>query len=217
MENELPISRRNLIQQLALVTAGAGLVQFSSCHDPSPKGNEPSALKILTPFYLPPQTPLEPGPGGLDIRTLVRSTQTNRQFSCVETAVAPKQMGPAPHSHAELDEIMLVMEGTATVIVDGKVEEIQAGGWHLRPRKIEHSFWNGSDKPLRFIDMYFNQNFEDFLEELFHQIFPDMMKQHLTPADPQIAKRLEDLNKRFGITTFAEKRQPLIDKYGLKG
>lgn len=78
------------------------------------------------------------------------------------------QMGPAPHIHEELDEIMLVLEGTATVIVEGKVEEIQAGGWHLRPRKIEHTFWNGSDKPLRFIDMYFNQNFEDFLEKLFH-------------------------------------------------
>ncbi len=217
MENKLPISRRNLIQQLAMVTAGAGLVQFTSCQEPSAKENKPVALPSLVPFYLPPQPPLAPGPGGLDIRTLVRSTQTNRQFSCVETAIAPKMMGPAPHVHAELDEIMLVMEGTATVIVGNKVEEIQAGGWHLRPRKIEHTFWNGSDKPLRFIDMYFNQNFEDFLEELFHQIFSDMMKRHLTPADPEIAKRVEDLNKRFGVTMFYDKRQPLIDKYGLKG
>ena len=217
MENNPTFSRRDLVQQLALLTAGAGLLPFSSCQEPSQKVNQQTTLKALTSFYLPPQSTLEPGSGGLDIRTWVRSTQTNRQFSCVETAVAPKMMGPAPHMHDALDEIMLVLEGTATVIVDGKVEEIQAGGWHLRPRKIEHTFWNGSDKPLRFIDMYFNQNFEDFLEELFHQIFPDMMKQHLTPADPQIAKRLEDLNKRFGVTMFDEKRQPLIDKYGLKG
>ncbi|MES2006441.1 MAG: cupin domain-containing protein [Bacteroidota bacterium] len=217
MENNLTFSRRDLVQKLALLTGGAALVPFTSCQQPSPKGNEPAALKMLTPFYLPPQSPLEPGPGGIAVRTWVRSTQTNQQYSCVETAVAPKQMGPAPHMHDALDEIMLVLEGTATVIVDGKVDEIQAGGWHLRPRKIEHTFWNGSDKPLRFIDMYFNQNFEDFLEELFHQIFPDMMKQHLTPADPQIAKRLADLDKRFGVTTFGEKRQPLIDKYGLRG
>ena len=52
---------------------------------------------------------------------------------------------------------------------------------------------------------------------LFHQIFPDIVKNHLTPADPQIARRLADLDKRFGVTTFAEKRQPLIEKYGLKG
>lgn len=217
MENNPIFSRRNLVQQLALLTAGAGLLPFSSCQEPSQKINKQMTLKALAPFYLPPQAPLEPGPGGLAIRTWVRSTQTNRQFSCVETAVAPKMMGPAPHMHENLDEIMLVLEGTATVIVDDKVEEIQAGGWHLRPRKIEHTFWNGSDTMLRFIDMYFNQNFEDFLEELFHKIFPDMMNQHLTPADPQIAKRLADLDKRFGVTTFAAKRQPLIDKYGLKG
>ena len=216
MENELSISRRNLIQQLAMVTAGAGLVQLTACQPSAQKQTTPDAQQLRHPFYLPPKSPLAPGPGGLDIRVWVRSTQTNRQFSCVETAVAPKTMGPAPHIHAELDEIMLVLEGTATVIVDGKVEEIATGGWHLRPRKIEHTFWNGSDKPLRFIDMYFNQNFEDFLEELFHQIFPDMMQQHLTPADPGIAKRLADLDKRFGVTSFNEKRQPIVDKYGLK-
>jgi mannose-6-phosphate isomerase-like protein (cupin superfamily) len=217
MNKTTTLSRRDLVQQLTLMTAVAGLSQFASCAQPSQKINEHVIPNALTPFYLPPSAPLAPGPGGLDIRTIIRSTQTNNQFSCVETAVAPKTMGPAPHIHQDLDEIMLVLEGTATVIVEGKVEEIQTGGWHLRPRKIEHTFWNGSDKKLRFVDMYFNQNFEDFLEELFHQIFPDMMKLHLTPADPQIAKRLADLDKRFGVTTFAEKRQTLIDKYGLKG
>ncbi len=200
-----------------MVTAGAGLVQIAACSEPTGKQTTTPAIQPLTPFYLPPEAALEPGPGGLNIRTWVRSSQTNRQFSCVETAVAPRQMGPAPHVHQALDEIMLVLEGTATVMVDGKVEEIKAGGWHLRPRQLEHTFWNGSDSPLRFIDMYFNQNFEDFLEELFHQIFPEMMQKQLTPADPEIAKRLADLDKRFGITTFAEKRQPIMEKYGLKG
>ncbi|AMR34558.1 cupin [Mucilaginibacter sp. PAMC 26640] len=169
------------------------------------------------PFYLPPLAPLKPGPGGLDIRTWIRSSKTNKQFSCVEAAVAPRQMGPAPHVHAELDELMLVLEGTATVWLNGKAEEIMAGGWHFRPRLIEHTFWNASDKPLRFIDMYFNQNFEDFLEELFHRIIPEMRKNNLTPADPCVAKRTAELDARFGITTYPEKRQPLIARYGLNG
>lgn len=207
MESIISISRRSLIQQLTIASLGFGLAEIPSLQQEA----------SVSPFYLPPQSPLQPGPGGIDIRTWVRSSQTNKQFSCVETAVAPRKMGPAPHVHRDLDELMLVMEGTATVIVDGKVSEIQAGGWHFRPRKLEHTFWNSAEKPLRFIDMYFNQNFEDFLEELFHQIFPDMMKNNLTPADPQIVKRLKNLDQRFGVTTFAEKRQTIIDKYGLLG
>lgn len=213
----MSISRRTLVQNLALATAGVGLSQFASGKGLTDKGNDDNEIQPLLPFYLPPQEPLQPGPAGIDIRTWVRSSKTNMQFSCVETAVAPRTMGPAPHVHKDLDELMLVLEGSATVIVAGKVEEIKAGGWHFRPKKLEHTFWNASEKPLRFIDMYFNQNFEDFLEELFHQIFPDMMKNNLTPKDPKIATRLKDLDQRFGITTFPEKRQPIIDKYMLKG
>jgi mannose-6-phosphate isomerase-like protein (cupin superfamily) len=215
MENST--TRRDALQQLAIATAGLSLFSLASCDDKNDSLGAKAELKKLSPFYLPPAEPLQPGPGGIDIRTLVRSTQTNMQFSCVETAVRPKQMGPAPHLHKDLDEIMLVMEGTASVIVDGKVDEIQAGGWHLRPRGIEHTFWNGSDKPLCFIDMYFNQNFEDFLEELFHKIIPDMVQNKLTPADPIIARRMDELNKKFGVTAFPEKRQAIVDNYGLQG
>ncbi|MFM2326259.1 MAG: hypothetical protein RIR31_461 [Bacteroidota bacterium] len=210
-------SRRNAIQQLALATAGLSFFSLASCNEKTTTEIIKPEGKSLSPFYLPPSAPLQPGPGGIAIRTLIRSSQTNMQFSSVEAAVAAKQMGPAPHLHKELDEIMLVLEGTATVMVAGKVEEILAGGWHLRPRGIEHTFWNSADTPLRFIDMYFNQNFEDFLEELFHKIIPEMVQNKLTPADPAIAKRMADLDTKFGITTFPEKRQAIIEQYGLKG
>ncbi len=124
-------------------------------------------------------------------------------------------MGPAPHLHQDLDELMYVLEGTATVWMDGEPQEIRAGGWHFRPRKILHTFWNAGDRPLRFVDMYFNQNFEDFLEELFHQILPDMAKNRLTPDDPGIAQRMAALNQRFGVVMYPEKRQALVERYGL--
>lgn len=210
-------TRRNAIHQLVLVTAGLSFLPVTACSDKKETEMVSSDNKHLSPFYLPPAKPLQPGPGGIDIRTWVRSSQTNMQFSNVETAVAPKQMGPPPHIHKDLDEVMLVLEGTASVIVDGKVDEIAAGGWHMRPRGTEHTFWNASESPLRFLDMYFNQNFEDYLEELFHKIIPAMLQNNLSPADPGIAKRMEDLNKKFGVTMFPEKRQAIIDKYGLKG
>jgi mannose-6-phosphate isomerase-like protein (cupin superfamily) len=210
------VPRRQFIQHLSLA-AITGMMASSQSSAAGEEAPQVPASKSLGPFYLPPQKALTPGPGGVDIRTWVRSFQTNGQFSCVESAVAPRQMGPAPHLHEGLDELMFVIEGTATVWIDGQVEEIKTGGWHLRPRQIPHTFWNGSDQPLRFIDMYFNQNFEDYLEELFHRIMPDMVKNHLSPTDPGIAKRIDDLNRRFRVVMFPEKRQPLVERYGLSG
>lgn len=172
---------------------------------------------MLQPFYLPPGEPLQPGPGHVDIRTIIQSKQTNGQLSNVEVAVAPKQMGPSPHVHEGLDELMYVLEGTATVMIGKEIYEVKAGGWNFRPRGIVHSFWNGSDTNLRFIDFFFNQNFEDYLEELFHKIIPDMVKNNLTPATPSISNRMAALDKKFGVTWFHEQRQAIIDKYGLKG
>jgi len=169
------------------------------------------------PFYIPPREPLQPGPGNVDIRTIIRSKQTNGQLSNVEVAVGPKQMGPSPHLHKDLDELMYVLEGTATVMIGKEIIEVKAGGWNFRPRGIVHSFWNASDAPLRFIDSFFNQNFEDYLEELFHKIIPQMVKSNLTPTTPEIANQIAVIDKKFGVTWFHEQRQAIIDKYGLKG
>lgn len=204
-------SRRAAIQQLLLATAGLGIFSL-----PAHAENKTTATnEKLFPFYLPPMEPLQPGPGGLDIRTWVKSSQTNMQYSCVEFAVAAKKMGPAPHYHKKLDELMFVLEGTATVMVEDTVYEIPAGGWHFRPRNMVHTFFNNTDNSFRAIDMYFNQNFEDYLETLFHHIIPEMRKKKLTTDDTEVAKQMQALQEKFGIVGFPEKRKHIIDKYGL--
>lgn len=71
--------------------------------------------------------------------------------------MGPKLMGPAPHVHKDLDELMFVQEGTVSILVGDNVYEVEAGGWHLRPHGIVHTFWNATDKPARFVDMFFNR------------------------------------------------------------
>ena len=215
MNRQSNISRKDALKSIGLASLGLYFLQFTACNRKDSSETKISNQNSILPFYIPPTSPLEAGIVGMNVRTIIRSSQTNMQFSSVEMAIAPKHMGPPPHLHKDLDEIMFVLEGTATVMVDGKIEEVQTGGWHLRPRKLEHTYWNATDKTLRFIDMYFNQNFEDYLEELYVKIFPEMIKNNLTPNDPKIGKRLAELDQKFGITTFAEKRKPLADKYGL--
>ena len=218
-----PTNRRDALQQLLALTLGGSLLGLSSCNDE--KTAEPVSQVIATkkevipckPLNIPPpESPLE-APAGLNIRIRVRSIQTSNQFASAEVLLMPRTMGPAPHYHKELDEVMFVQKGVASVMVGDEVHDVKAGGWHIRPRNIPHTFWNAQDEKLVFFDMYFNQNFEDFLEELSHKIIPEMMEKKIARNDPVYVKRLNDLYSKFGIVAFPEQRQPIIDKYGLKG
>jgi mannose-6-phosphate isomerase-like protein (cupin superfamily) len=216
------LNRRKALRQMLSVATGASLLGLSSCKDNSDKSmtqvaaNTKNIIPCKPLNIKPEEKPLE-APGGLSMRIRVRSTQTSNQFACAEVLVMPKYMGPAPHVHKALDEVMFVQKGTASVMVGDEVHEVKTGGWHIRPRNIVHTFWNAQDEPLVFFDMYFNQNFEDFLEEYFYKIIPDMVKNKLSPSDPSVIKKMDELNARFGIVTYYDQRQPIVDKYGLKG
>ncbi|MBC6991983.1 cupin domain-containing protein [Hymenobacter sp. BT491] len=220
MSTSLPSkTRRDALHHLTTAALGTGFLGWLPNESAAASQAAPHktfSSSPLPPFLLPPAAPLQLNTRGIVMRTWVRSSQTNRQYSSVEFLIGPKQMGPPPHVHRDLDEIMFVLSGTVSVLVEETVYTVPAGGWHLRPHGLVHTFWNATDAPAHYVDMYFNQNFEDFLEELNGKILADMEKYKLTPADPGIAKRWADLDRRFGITTFFDQRQPLIDKYGLK-
>ena len=208
------MERRHFLETGLLAGLAAPATSFAQSFD-SPVSSDRGPLK---PFYLPPSPePLTIGPGNAGGRIRVRSNQTNMQFSCAESVIGPKYMGPAPHIHKELDELMYVQEGTVSVLVGETVYQVEAGGWHLRPHGLVHTFWNATDKPVRLIDMFFNQDFENFLEELLERLIPDLMKRGVPLTSKEATSKMDALNKRYGITMFHEQRQPLIDKYGLKG
>ena len=204
------MERRNFLYTASILTALSALPQKVFAADTNSNDSDP-----MQQFLLPAMTPLD-HKGGMDIRVWVRSKMTNGLFSSVETAVAPKIMGPAPHYHKELDELMFVLEGTATVLVGDDVIEVEAGGWHLRPRMIKHTFWNASENPLRFIDMYFNQPFEDYLEKVFHEITPE----NGYPLDSEKRRNeMKSLAEKFGVMRYPDaqdERKVIISKYGLK-
>lgn len=169
----------------------------------------------LKPFLLPAMPPLDHR-GGMEIRVWVRTSMTNGLFSSVECAVAPKMMGPPPHYHLELDELMYVAEGTASILIGDDIVEVQAGGWHLRPRLLKHTFWNASEMPLRFYDMYFNQPFEEYLESIFHELTEENGYHEGSEAKNN---EIRILNEKFGLVFpdgAFEQRQEIAHRFGLK-
>lgn len=214
--NTKPSSRREALQQIGLISAAMYLFPLASCNNvKTGQDTDTGTTKAPLPFLIPPNEPLEVGPLGSNMRTLIRSAQTNKQFSCVEAVLGPKKMAGSPHTHDNLDELMYVLAGTASVLLGDSVVEVPAGSWHLRPRGTVHVVWNSGTGNLRLIDMYFNQNFEDYLETLYHKIIPEVIERNVSFEDPEIAKRVAALDKAFGLTYYPEKSQPLMEKYGL--
>jgi mannose-6-phosphate isomerase-like protein (cupin superfamily) len=204
------MQRRDFLQKSGLLTT-MGLISTTAFSNPINSVN----IDKIEPVLLPPLPPLEHN-GGLNVRTWVRSEMTGGVYSSVETAVAPKTMGPPPHFHKELDELMFVLEGTANVLIGNEIVEVKAGGWHLRPRLIKHTFWNASDSSLRFIDMYFNQPFEQYLERIFFELTP---KNGFPDGSEAKIKELNALNQKFGVvfsnTSFKE-LDDIKKQFGLK-
>lgn len=202
---------RNEFTLTALLSGSALMQSLAQASPDKPR-------RKLSPLYVPPNPePLLPGEDGISMRLRVRTRDTDNQFGCVEFAIAPKTIGPIPHVHENLDEIMFVHEGEMHVMVGSEVTVVKAGGYHLRPHGIMHCFWNASDQPARFTDLFFNQNFDDFFEELFFKLMPRWKAQGIGRASAEAVRQRADLNKRFGLTQFPEKRQAIIDKYGLRG
>lgn len=109
MENT--ISRRDALQKMSILTAGMFLLPLISCkeNDHQQKNAEIKAVKPPTPFLIPPSEPLQVGEMGSEMRTIIHSSQTNQQFSCVEAILAPNTIAGMPHIHADLDELMYMM------------------------------------------------------------------------------------------------------------
>lgn len=204
------MNRADFLRQVTLMTAFAGATPWVG-----EAAVTPLPLPPIDPVLLPPRPPLQHN-GGMDIRVWVRSEMTNGVFSNVECAVAPKTMGPPPHYHLELDELMYVVEGTASVLVGDEVVQVPSGGWHLRPRNFKHTFWNASEEPLRFFDMYFNQPFEQYLEQIFHELTEQ--KGYPEGSDKK-TQQIMALNDKFGVKfpedAFAQ-RDYLVKAYGLR-
>lgn len=174
------------------IVAGLGGSSFlSECFAQTPL-DKPKAItnrrtkSKLKPYYVAPDI-------NANYSTKIKFAQTDNQFSAIEMSVAPKTMGPAPHVHKDLDEFMRVTKGTVTLMVGDELFEVKEGGWHLRPHGIVHTFWNAGDEPATLIDIYPNQNFEVFLEELI-KLFSQFEEERLSPDSKEARRRMDELH-----------------------
>jgi mannose-6-phosphate isomerase-like protein (cupin superfamily) len=211
-------SRRTALGQMAALVFGSSTL-MESCGLSHPEGATDQTANSLEPTYIPSGAFTKAHDGvslgdGIESGAKVRSEHTNGQMCCQEIYLKPRQAGPPPHLHKELDEVMRVVEGSVHVMVGDTVTEMMAGDWHVRPHGVIHTFWNASDQPARIIDIYLNQDFLSFFEEL-QRIQYQMQKKGLTLESGEGQKLNTALLEKYGIEMFPEQFPSIIEKYGL--
>ena len=64
-------------------------------------------------------------------------------------AVFPEETFVPPHTHADQDEYIYVLEGRIDLILDGATQSATVGDLVRMPRGIPHAFFNNSGKPVK--------------------------------------------------------------------
>ncbi len=100
--------------------------------------------------------------------------ETGKKYSVSEWWLEPHTKGPGAHSHDE-DDLFYVLEGTMSVLVDGRWIHASKGSFILIPGGVEHDFENRSGQRSGILNFSVPGNFESEMPAIskwFLEILP---------------------------------------------
>ncbi len=195
------LNRRQLLQRMTSISLGGVLLPFAGIALPRQTSPDP------VPIHIPAGGGKKGKVGDMDILFKFSSKETSSLLGAWETVIQPGELGAPPHYHAKVDEICRVLEGSVTILCGNDVTEVKAGGWHLRPRGVVHTFWNGGKVPAKTIDLCIPGGHEYYMEDLAR-----LFENNARPKPGEVAKLGEkhDIHFRFDLL------QGIMEKYQVK-
>lgn len=202
MQTLQTFNRRKILQRLAALTLGSAVL---------PKLNfaaaDNSALDDAKAIYIAPGEGKKGKVGSMAVNFKLSKQQTSSHMGLWETVIQPGELGAPPHWHTTYDEICHVTAGSIFIMTGDEVTEVKAGGWHLRPKGIVHTFWNSSKKPAKTIDICLPGGHEDYMQELA-LLFENNNRPK--PDDFKLLSEKYDIHYRFDLL------QEIMKKYKVK-
>jgi len=133
--------------------------------------------------------------------------QTRGTLALVEHTVAPNTLAAPPHTHRDEDEISYVLEGDLTIQVGEQLIQAPVGTLVVKPRGIQHCFWNAGSAPARLLEIITPAGLEQYFEELASLVSSG------GPLDPA---RRSALYEKYHLTVDRAKAEVLLEHYHLK-
>jgi quercetin dioxygenase-like cupin family protein len=144
-----------------------------------------------------------PGPeairvGQLEIRYL-QEAGNGCQMGCFELKVPPGSNVPPPHSHANNEELVYVLEGVLRYTVGSETRDLRPGDTMATPRGVVHGFSNPHSATARALIM----NTPDIGAQYFREVAAIIN----TAGPPDLSRLLETM-RTFGLVLGAAHRAP---------
>ena len=86
-------------------------------------------------------------------------------YSISEWWLEPNTQGPGAHAHEE-DDIFYVIEGTMSILVDGRWIDTQKGSFVLVPGGVTHDFENRTEKRAGVLNISAPGDFEEQMPDI---------------------------------------------------
>lgn len=141
---------------------------------------------------------------GLEAVFKLRGEQTSGALSLAEFLVPPGGFAP-PHYHERTDEVSYVLEGELGVWLDEEELRASPGTFVVRPRQVPHAFWNDTDAPVRFLDMYMPAGFERWFEVLAQ----------LVESGPLPPEALDEAGRRHDVFLLHDRAPEFAERHGI--
>lgn len=113
--------------------------------------------------------------------------------------VPPGSNVPPPHSHANNEELVYVLEGVLRYTVGGETRDLRPGDTMATPRGVVHGFSNPSAATVRVLIM----NTPDIGAQYFREVGAI-----INAAGPPDRNRLVEAMRRFGLVPAPAQRAP---------
>ena len=112
--------------------------------------------------------------------------ETGGRFDYIEATVSYLQ-GPSLHLHHEMDDTIIVVEGTLKVQVGDELTDLHPGDLICAPKGVPHAFANLEQEPCRIINI--------MTPGKFH---PALVDYASLPRDSSDPKLREEMDKKHG-------------------
>ena len=93
------------------------------------------------------------------------TAETKSGYSISEWWLDPNTTGPGPHSHPE-DDVFYVLEGTMSVLVDGRWIDAPKGSFVLVPGGVTHDFENRTRARAGVLNFSYPGDFEQHMPSI---------------------------------------------------
>lgn len=177
------LNRRDLMRLLVLTVGGTAFLPGLSFAE---------ATDHVRTVFIPTGEGKKGKMGINDLVFKLNKSQTDGKLGSSEITLYPGLLGSIPHYHNSFDEVCIVLEGTVTIKIEEEIYTVSQGGWHLRPRRSVHCFWNSGNIAARFIELYIPAGHEAFMQNL-----ADLFIDNKKPSQQQVTDLGETYDTHF--------------------